>query len=399
MTAYLDYAASAPMPAEVLASYHEDLSRLAKEPGNPNALHGAGRAAREMLEDARARVADALGADAQEVLFTSGATEANNLFLNGATRAKLEKAATLESAQSSSTQVTIYSSDLEHPAVKVVLEGLGGPQVDLIPVAVSASGVVALPDLAEKLAACPADLASFMMVNNELGTIQPVAELTELVKRANPEALVHTDAAQAVGQIPVDFHALQVDALSLSAHKFGGPIGVGALLLKREIPVVSDRRGGGQERSLRSGTQNVAGARAMAKAIELATAKNAQRDRRLADLRQRLIAGLDSRVCLTTNAPTTAHMVHLRLPTKHPEIVLLMMDQSQVAVSAGSACHAGVTRPSSTLLAIGLPEEEAMGALRISFGDQTTEADIDQFLMALPPALDAAQRLDKRERK
>ena len=381
---YLDYAATAPLRPEVLESYLEDLRYLALHPGNPNALHVSGRAAREMLEDARARIAHVIGADAPEVLFTSGATEANNLAVLGTLRAVQERGA---------AQI-LLTDGLEHPAISKLGERCvenGGTHLQA---RVTSTGVIDPEDVQRLCATNAVAVASFMAVSNEIGTVQPVVELATIAHQFGV-GHVHCDAAQGAGHIPMNFHEWGLDSMSFSGHKFGAPGGIGALIIRRAVPLVSDRLGGGQERSLRSGTQDVAGARALAHALELAHASMADETRRLEKLHSRLVHGLDARATLTTPVETAPHIVHLTIPTSHPEVILMVMDQAGVAVSAGSACHAGVARPSSALMSMGRTEEEAMGALRVSFGWGSTAEDVDAFLAALTPAIDAAQRFER----
>lgn len=385
MSAYLDYAASAPLRLEVLESYTRDLAYFAEQGANPNALHAQGRAVREMLESARAEVAELLGADSAEVIFTSGATESNSLALSAA----------ISTASPSSGYVT---SRLEHPASSAHATRAASVGLEVRWAEVSPLGVVETDSVSELASSGDVAVASFMAVDNEVGAIQPVKELTRAVRDRSPGALIHCDAAQAVGHVPVSFHDFGVDSLALSGHKFGAPIGVGALLVKRGFPQLTDRPGGGQERGMRSGTQNVAGARALACALRIASRDMGSETQRLGQLRDRLVAGLDSRVRLSTTAPTSPHIIHLSTGRTPPEVLLMAMDNAGVAVSAASACAAGVARPSSSLLAMGYPEDQAMGALRVSIGHATTEADVDAFVGALPDALDTAERFNGRSR-
>ncbi|OKL50147.1 cysteine desulfurase family protein [Boudabousia marimammalium] len=384
MTSYLDYAATAPIRTEVIDSYAQDLRLLSQNPGNPNALHAAGRAAREMLEDARKRVADSLGADAAEVVFTSGATESNSLTVLGALKAAEEAG-----------QTPVFLTDgLEHPAIAKLGDRCRENGGQVLIAKVDELGLIDTADVERLCSENQVSVAAFMAVSNEVGTIQPVKELAEIAHRHGVKH-VHCDAAQAVGHIEVDFHEWGVESLAFSGHKIGAPGGIGVLLIKRAIAVVSDRIGGGQERSLRSGTQNVAGARALASALEIADATRAEETSLMLQLRAQLIAGLDPRATVTKVGQTSPHIVHLTLPTEHPEVILMMMDQAGVAVSAASACAAGVPRPSAALLAMGRSEAEAMGALRVSLGWDSTSEDIAAFLAALGSALDAAARFEK----
>ena len=260
-------------------------------------------------------------------------------------------------------------------------------------------------------------LVSLALVSSELGTVQPVAGLVAALRAAEgvdegvtgttaparplpaSRALVHTDAAQALSCLDVDVRGLGVDLLSLGGHKIGAPVGTGVLVVRRGVPLVTDRPGGGHERGLRSGTPDVAGACALAAALRATVAERDRVRALAASLRDRLLAGLPEGVCATIPAhtPTVPTLVHLSLPTRHPEAVLLAMDAAGVLVSAGSACHAGVTRPSAQVMAMGRGEDRALGVLRVSTGPDSTTADIDALLAALPRALEAANALDARD--
>lgn len=374
---YLDHAGSSPVREVALAAWLEATQKLRAKPGNPNALHGGGRAARLMLEDARAQLADVLGADRAEVVFSSGATESVALGILGAARG----------AKRSENSVIAVSA-LEHPAVadqRQVAEAHGfGWWV----MPSNRDGVVTPTELPVNTA-----VASLALVCSETGVVQPVEELVEQAARVG--AYTHTDATQAIGNLPVDFSSLGVDMLSLGGHKFGAPIGTGALLVKRGVRIVTDRPGGGQERQLRSGTQDVAGAVALAAAAQEAASGVEERRVHYMALREQLLQSLPAGVHLTTTAPAVPSIVHLHVPTAHPEVVLLEMDRAGIAVSAGSACHAGVTRPSDVLLAMGRSDREARGALRVSFGPSTTGSDVHAFVAALPGAVENGQRIDQ----
>ncbi|OKL47224.1 hypothetical protein BSR29_06295 [Boudabousia liubingyangii] len=398
--AYLDNAASRPVDPRVLAHLLEVSEALSRQGGNPSALHFGGRFAREQLEAARHQVGELLGAQAPEVIFTSGATESDSLAVGGA----LARFAELAADDSEASKPLMITSELEHPAVRKWADRAQELGFEVLWVPVTSDGQVSVSDLAQMLSELAAEpqrlvLASFLLVDNDTGVIQPVAELAALVRQAFPTALIHCDAAQAVGQIPVSFSELGVDALSLSGHKFGAPAGIGALVVRREYPLRSDRIGGGQERDLRSGTQAVAMAQALAKALELAVAEMGERQEYLESLKAETIAGLDSRVHVSSQAATSPHILHLLTPVTNPEVSLLVMDQNRVAVSAGSACSAGVARPVASLLAMGCDEDQAMGGLRVSFGPQNTSADVQAFLQALPKALDAALAFSARKER
>ncbi len=403
---YLDHAATTPLRESAREAWLRAVTELSGSPGNPSALHSGGRGARLMLEDARERLATALGADRAEVIFTSGATESAAIGVMGVARAAALIARDGVSSGAGAgagagADPAIAVSAVEHPAVaqqRVVAEREG---IDwhIIPVKregttdLSAlAGAVGQPDRPGQLV-----LVSMCWVCSETGVIQPVEQLVELGDSAN--FLVHTDATQAVGNIPIDFASSGLDSLTLGGHKFGGPVGAGALLVKRGVRIGTDRPGGNQERQFRSGTPDVAGAVALATAAEEASVEIAERQRKHSALRQRLLWALPEAVTATEVAQTVSSIVHLSLPTRHPEALLLELDRANVMASAGSACHAGVTRPSEVILAMGRTEDEALGVLRVSFGRETTEADIDRFVAVLPRALESARNMDRFDRR
>lgn len=389
---YLDHAATTPLRPTAQAAWLEVTRFLQTSPGNPGALHSGGRAARRMLEDARERLADALGADRAEVVFTSGATESAALGVVGAAKGAFEKTG----------RDIVAVSGIEHPAVRnqgSVAQN-AGLRWALFPV-----GYDGLTDIAcTQFKATGSDggatdgtwdqvaLASMCWVCSETGVIQPIGEL---VSRAQATGvLAHSDATQAVGNLPVHFHESGLDLLTLGGHKFGAPVGTGALLVKRGIPIVTDRPGGDQERKIRSGTPDVAGAVALSVAAEEAVREVGERRARHGLLRARLLSALPPGILPTETAESVPGIIHLSLSTRHPEVILLELDRAGIMASAGSACHAGVTRPSEVLLAMGRSEQEALGVLRVSLGSDTREDDIDRLVAALPTALESAKRMD-----
>lgn len=392
---YLDYAATTPLSKEARAAWLNTADALAKTPGNPNSLHFGGRAARALLEDARERLADALGCERAEVIFTSGATESAALGVVGAARGRkdaLESTHPVEGA-------FVLGSGVDHPAVSEQKVSLSHHGIDWKNLPVARDGVtsVSRAAVAETLVETNErlTLATLGLVCSETGVIQPVSELVGVVADLDEGALVHTDATQAVGNIPFSFANLGVDLMTIGGHKFGAPVGTGALIAKRGVTLVTDRPGGGQERKIRSGSQDVAGALSLSVAAEAAVAHMEERGRLHTQLREHLRGGLPATVAFTTAAPTVPSIVHMALPTAHPEVLLMEMDRAGICVSAGSACHAGVTRPSSVLLAMGASAQEALGVMRVSFGNETTVADIDRFLAALPHALERANQMDQ----
>lgn len=391
MSHYLDHAGSTPLASGVRQAWLDAQDALSRRPGNPAALHAGGRSAKRLLEDARERVGAAVGASRAEVVFTSGATESDALALVAASRGM---------RGADAARVDVWMSPVEHDAVHeqgVVLRREGfTPRI----FAVNSSGRVEYTDLG------PAEferaaLMSMTWVCSELGTIEPVGEFASFVHdaRADQSPLLHSDAAQAIGYCDVNFAQSGLDLLSIGGHKVGAPVGTGALIVRRGITMVTDRPGGGHERGIRSGTPDVAGACALAAALEFAVEHRLKRVQRAQKLRERLISGLPQGVRLSVDPATaSAAIIHLLIPTHHPEAVLLAMDMAGVDVSAGSACHAGVTRPSRVVMALGYSENQALGVLRVSTGMETSVEDIDAFLRALPAAIRAGQALDERDR-
>lgn len=379
---YLDHAATTPVHPDVATA----VKRALEEGwGNPSSLHGFGREARRLVEEAREEVAALIGARPQEVLFTSGGTEADNLAILGVAR----------SARERGRGDHIVTSRVEHHAVLHACEYLErreGFRVTYLPV--DGHGMVDPDDLRRAITDRTV-LVSIMLANNEVGTIQPVRELAAVARERGVP--FHTDAVQAVGQIPVNVEELGVDLLSLSAHKIYGPKGAGALFVRRGLRLEPVMHGGGQERRLRPGTENVPGIAGLGAAARLARTELPGLAARLAALRDRLVAGVMERV---PDVRLNGHP-RLRLPGNanlsvryvEGEAILLNLDLKGVAASSGSACAAGSTEPSHVLQAMGLPEHEARGALRFSFGRDNTEADVDYVLEVLPPIVERLRRM------
>ena len=388
MSVYLDHAATTPLRECALEAWTRAQRDLAATPGNPAALHFGGRRARRMLDDAREQVAAALGADIHEVIFTSGATESDALGVMAAARGVRRR----ESARD-----LIVVSSLEHDAVAHQREVASreGFEWEVLPV--NAGGLSVLPVTEGGSAPVSWDgrlaLGSMTLVSSEIGAIQPVADFAALVHASG--GLAHSDAAQAIPTLDVSFAELGLDLMSVGGHKVGAPAGIGVLLARRGIPMATDRPGGGHERSIRSGTPDVAGACALAAALTEAVSERTAFAERAASLRAHLLSRLpDGTYPTVGESASSSAIIHLSLPTARPEAVLMAFDMAGIAVSAGSACHAGVTRPSDIVMAMGRSEEEALGVLRISLGHETTVADIDAFLAALPAAIRAGAALD-----
>lgn len=366
------------------AAYTAELGRV----GNPSSLHGSGQAARRRLEEARAQLAQALGAATpSEVVFTSGGTEADNLALKGLFWARAARDA---------ARTRILLSTVEHHAVMETAEWLEEHEgAELVWIGVDADGVLDLAQLRAALADAPERVAlvSVMAANNEVGALQPIREVVEAAHAHGVP--VHTDAVQALGQVPLSFAELGVDAMSVSAHKIGGPVGVGALLLARDAAVVPVQHGGGQERSVRSGTLDVAGAVAFAAAATAAVAALPQESARIAAMRDRLIAGLgraipEARLMGPTGEGRLPGNVHLVFPGCEGDSLLFLLDSAGIESSTGSACQAGVSRPSHVVLAMGYDEDTARSTQRFTLGHTTSEADIDLLLQVLPQVWERA---------
>ena len=388
---YLDHAATTPVLPEVVQTLAEVLGRT----GNASSLHTAGRAARRRVEESREAVALAVGARPSEVVFTSGGTESDNLALLGLFRAR-------RAADPRRRRVLIPA--IEHHAVLDAVEHLAAAEGAVIGwLDVDDFGRVHADTLAAAIAEDPADVAlvSVMWANNEIGTVNPI---TELARAAHANGIpLHTDAVQAVGQLPVDFAHCGADALSLSGHKIGGTTGTGVLLLRREIALEPLQYGGGQERGVRSGTLDVAGVSGLAVALTDAVRQREERALRLAGLRDELIA----RVCAAvtgvsvTGDPGGSAVdggpsrlpgnAHLRFDGCEGDSLLMLLDAAGIECSTGSACTAGVARPSHVLLGLGLSEAQARGALRFSFGHTSTRADVDAVVAAIGPVVARAR--------
>lgn len=385
MPVYLDHAATTPLSPEALAALTRELART----GNPSSLHGSGRRARRAVEDAREAIAAAAGAHPSEVIFTSGGTESDNLAVKGLYWSRVAE---------NPARRRILCSAVEHHAVLDTVEWLErheGAEVAWLPV--DSEGVVELTALEKELSRDPDTiaLATVMWANNEVGTIQPVSRIVELAHAAGVP--VHSDAVQAFGSLPVDFKASGLDAMSISGHKIGGPVGVGALLLGRAVKLTPVQHGGGQERDVRSGTLDTASIAAFAAAAEKVAATLGQESARMAALRDRLIDGVHAQVpeAVLRGAPGNGRLpgnAHFTFPGCEGDSLLFLLDLAGVESSTGSACTAGVPRPSHVLLAMGLDEETARGAQRFTLGHASVEADVDALLAALPGAYARARQ-------
>ena len=389
MPVYLDHAATTPVFPDVAAAMSAQRDRA----GHASSLHTAGRAARRVVEESRERLAGVLGARPSEVVFTSGGTESDNLAVAGVYRARRD---------ADPRRRRLLVSAIEHHAVLDCVQALvdrEGAEVDWLPC--DADGIVQVADVRAAIAADPQSVAlvSVMWANNEVGSVQDVAAIAA---EAHAHGIpMHTDAVQAVGHLPVDFLASGVDLLTLTGHKVGGPIGSGALLVRREQDVVPLVYGGGQERQIRSGTLDTVGILGLSLAVEASVGMLPVEGPRLCRLRDDLIEGAmglgyDIRPGGMWQpgdwASRSAGNAHLLVPGCEGDSLLYLLDAAGVECSTGSACQAGVPQPSHVLLAMGLSEREARGALRLTLGHTSTGADVEAVLAALPAALDRARR-------
>jgi cysteine desulfurase len=387
LVVYLDHAASTPMYPEAVEVMTAQLGRL----GNPSSLHAPGRAARRVVEESRETIARALGCRPGEVVFTSGGTESDNLALKGLYWARREQ---------DPRRTRVLSTAVEHHAVLDSLHWLAeheGADVELLPV--DRLGRLDLDALRGSLDRDPGSVAlvSVMWANNEVGTVQPVAEVVDLAHAH--DIPVHTDAVQAVGQVPVDFAACGVDALTVTAHKTGGPFGVGALVVRRDVAVTPQLHGGGQERDIRSGTIDAPAIAAFATAVELSVRNQPDLALRVSALRDELVRRVRDRVpdAVLNGDPDTAvdHRLpgnaHLTFPGCDGDSLLMLLDARGIATSTGSACSAGVPQPSHVLLAMGCEQEQARSSLRLALGRTSTRRDVDALVEAIAPVVERAR--------
>ncbi|HEU4811635.1 MAG TPA: cysteine desulfurase family protein [Nocardioides sp.] len=392
---YLDHAATTPMlPAAV-----EAMTSHLMDVGNPSSLHASGRKARRVVEESRETIAQALNCRPGEVVFTSGGTESDNLALKGIYWAR---------RAADPRRTRILSTAVEHHAVLDPLLWLGdreGADVELLPVDQRAR--LDVDALRASVARDPGSVAliSVMWANNEVGTLQPIDEVVAIA--AEHGIPVHTDAVQAVGAVPVDFAACGVDALTLTGHKVGGPYGVGALVVRREVEVTALAHGGGQERDIRSGTIDTPAIAGLAAAVELSVKQQADHAARVGALRDELVrrvieavpdahlhgAPIDS--AIPARLPGNAH---LGFPGCEGDSLLMLLDARGIESSTGSACSAGVPQPSHVLLAMGCTDEAARHSLRFSLGHTSTAADVDALVEAIGPCVERARAANLRGR-
>ncbi len=369
MAVYLDFNATTPIDPRVVEAM---LPYLSGPAGNPSSVHRFGRAAHAAVDEARAEVAALVGALPEQVIFTSGGTEANNLAIRGV------------AADTAAFGIAVGS--VEHASVLAPAARLARRGGSVVQIPADREGRI-LPEAVRGTIDAGTRLVSVMWANNETGVIQPVAAIAELVRESG--AWMHTDAVQAAGKIPVDFAAGGVHLMTLSAHKIYGPKGVGALVADRAVDLVPILEGGGQERGLRGGTENVAGIVGFGAAADLARRELEEHRARLQDLRdalERVLAAQPDVVVFGAGAERLPNTVQFALSGIAGETLLLELDRYGVAVSSGSACHSERAEPSHVLGAMGVPRELAYGAIRVSFGHESTAADLDALLRALDRA-------------
>jgi cysteine desulfurase len=385
--AYLDHAATTPMLPDAV----DRMAELLGQVGNASSLHATGRRARRIVEESRESVAGALNARPSEVIFTSGGTESDNLAIKGLYWAR--KAA-------DPARRRLLVSAVEHHAVldpAMWLAEHDDAQLDLIPV--DEVGRTSAATLRRAIEEAPDSVAliSAMWANNEVGTVSAIAELADVARSF--DIPLHTDAVQAVGALPIDFAASGVSALTLTGHKVGGPVGVGALVLGRDVDCAPLLHGGGQERDVRSGTLDVPAIAAFALAVEIAVGEQAKRSELLAGMRDDLIHRVltvvpdaqlngDPRSAVESRLPSNAHF---SFPGCEGDALLMLLDAQGVECSTGSACSAGVARPSHVLIAMGQGEERAKSSLRFTLGHTSTPADVDALVEAIGPAVERAR--------
>ncbi len=381
---YLDHAATTPMHAAAV----EAMTAVFGTVGNAASLHTSGRAARRRIEESRELIAEKLGARPSEVIFTAGGTESDNLAVKGIYWARRD---------ADPGRRRIVTTEVEHHAVLDSVDWLvehEGAQVTRLPTA--ADGSVSAAALREALRDHDdVALVSLMWANNEVGTVMPIADLASVA--AEFGVPMHSDAVQAVGQLPVEFAASGLSAMSVTAHKFGGPPGVGALLLRRDVTCVPLAHGGGQERDIRSGTPDVAGAVGMAAAARIAVDGLDAHSARLRRMRDRLIEGVLAEIddVILNGARDPLRLpgnAHFSFRGCEGDALLMLLDANGIECSTGSACTAGVPQASHVLLAMGADAVTARGSLRISFGHSSVDDDVDAVLRVLPPAVERARR-------
>jgi cysteine desulfurase len=377
---YLDHAATTPMVPEAVEAMTRELTRV----GNASSLHASGRSARRVVEESREAIAAQVGASPAELIFTSGGTESDNLAIKGAFWSGADIG-----------RRRVITSTVEHHAVLDSVAWLGhsaSAEVSYVPV--DSAGQIDLSALRAAVDSRTA-LVSVMWGNNEVGTVQPVRQIAAAA--AQHGAISHSDAVQAVGHIEVDFAASGLDMLSFTAHKLGGPYGVGGLLARRELQLAPILHGGGQERDVRSGTLDVAATAGFAAALEVATKKRVEEERRIRELCTDLVNSVLAAVPWAAPYGPTADddrlpgIAYIGFPGCSADAILMLLDAAGIDCSTGAACSAGVSQPSHVLIAMGCSESDARSALRFSLGHSSTPADVRALAAALPAAVRRAK--------
>jgi cysteine desulfurase len=370
---YADNAATTSVSKPVLDSM---LPYFSENYGNPSSIYSIGRDSREAIDTARQKVADALGAQAQEIFFTSGGSEADNWAIRGIAYSNVKKGKHL------------ITSKFEHHAVLHTMKALEKDGFEVTYLEVNANGVIKPEDLAAAIRP-DTTLVTIMYANNEIGTIQPIQELAKICH--DKGVIFHTDAVQAIGHVPINVKEQGIDLLSLSAHKFHGPKGVGVLYIRKGLRFPNLIEGGAQEHNRRAGTENVPGIVGLATAIEIATTDIVKKGEKVKILRDKLIDGMLKIPVTRLNGDREKRLpgnVNISVEGIEGESLLLLLDMNGVCASSGSACTSGSLDPSHVLLAIGLKHEVAHGSLRLTIGEETTDEDIDYILQVLPGIVD-----------
>lgn len=370
---FVDHAATTPLRPEARTAMVENLGLA-----NPSGQYATARIAKKVLEESREEIAELLGADPIEVVFTSGGTEADNLAISGLYFKASGSDIVVPPIEHDAVLKTCHHLEKEHWA-KIVEAPVGADgRVDM----------VQFPEMSRQNTA----LVTCMWANNETGTIQPVEEIAKRAKDARVP--FHIDAVQAAGHLPIDFHASGATTMAISAHKFGGPRGIGALLVRREAKLTPHNNGGGQERGLRSGTQDVASAAGMAAGLRAAVDTMAADNERIRGLTQQLIRAIvhiDGAIIHTSELALPGH-VYASFPGAEADSLIMLFDAAGIDCSTGSACSAGVNRPSHVLMAMGVSEPEARSSIRFTLGYTSTQADVDAVISALPETVERARR-------
>ena len=379
---YLDHNATTPVHPAVV----EAMTKVLREDfGNPSSVHHFGQRAKSAMDQARSSVASLIGADPSEVVFTSGGTESDNFAIRGAAE-----------ALDATRRRHLIATTIEHEAVLNTLKALARRGRPTTLLRVDGTGIVA-PDALKEALTDDTAIVSVMHANNEIGTIQPILELARIAHDRG--ALLHTDAVQTAGKVTVDIKALEVDLLSISAHKFYGPKGVGALWIRRGLRLLPVLTGGKHERSRRAGTENVAGIVGMGVAATLAAAKIDEEAKRISALRDRLEEGVLRAVPGTivngTRSPRVPNTTNISFDRIEAESLLIALDLEGVAVSTGSACSSGTLEPSHVLKAMGFPPHRTQNSIRFSLGAANTEAEVDRVVAILPGIVDKLRSLTR----